>query len=213
MGLFVTREVLQFCGRDDQARARIEEEYKICHEHGFVFFEVHAIFARGAVLLRNGKTDEARQLFDMGLAMRHATGGNLSMEYPYREIAEAFLLAGLPDDADAWLQRGFELVENHNQRGLESEFLRLKGELAVAAGDEAAAETFYQRAVEVARRQQARSWELRATISLVELRRRQGRQGEARQMLAAAYRSFSEGFDTADLVKAKTLLAELGAEA
>jgi tetratricopeptide (TPR) repeat protein len=213
MGLFLYRKVLDFCGRADLASARIEEEYKICHEQGFVFFEVHAIFARGAALLRNGKVDEARRLFDVGLPMREASGGNLSMEYPYRDVAEAFLVAGLPDEAEAWIQRGFDLVENHHMRGLESEFLRLKGEIATAAGDQAGAEGFYQRALEAARRQEVRSWELQTTISFSELRRRQGRVGEARQMLAAVYSSFSEGFETADLKKAKALLAGLGAEA
>jgi serine/threonine protein kinase/tetratricopeptide (TPR) repeat protein len=213
MALFFGRQVLQFCGRDEQALARIEEEYRICHEQGFVFFEVHAIFGRGDLLLRKGKVNEARKLFDTGLDMLKATGGNLSMDHPYRNIAEAFLLAGLPDDAQEWLERGFDLVENHNERGMESEFLRLKGELALAAGNEQGAEACYQRSMEVAQRQEARSWEMRAVISFAELRRRQHRQNEARQMLAATYGSFGEGFETSDLVRARALLNDLGTEA
>jgi serine/threonine protein kinase/tetratricopeptide (TPR) repeat protein len=209
MALFFGRQVLQFCGRDDQALTRIEEEYKICHAQGFVFFEVHAIFGRGDLLVRKGQVSEARKLFELGLGMLKATGGNLSMDHPYRNVAEAFLVAGLRDDANEWLQRGFDLVENHNERGMESEFLRLQGELALATGDQQGAEACYERAINVARRQQARSWELRAMISFAELRQRQNRQREARQVLATTYESFGEGFDTADLVKAKTILNAL----
>jgi tetratricopeptide (TPR) repeat protein len=212
MGLFFGRQVLQFSGRDNEVRARIENEYRICHEQGFVFFEVHAIFGRGEMLLRKGKLNEARQQFDLGLEMLQAIGGNLSMDHPYRNIAEAFLSAGLLDDADQWLNRGFDLVENHHERGMESEFLRLRGELARASGEEATAEEYFEKAVEVARKQQARSWELRATISFARLKQRQHKQSEAREMLASAYSFFSEGFDTSDLVTAKSLLTELEAE-
>ena len=210
MTLYFSRQVLQFCGRNDQALARIEEEYRICHDQGFVFFEIHAIFARGDNLLRKGEFDEARKLFDLGLEMRAATGGNLSMDHPYRNIAESYLLAGLPEEANQWLQRGFALVEAHNKRGMESEFLRLKGKLALATGDQKLAEDCYQRAVDVAQHQKARSWELRAMISFAELRQSQQRVDEARQMLESTYHLFTEGFDTADLVKAKSLLQNLG---
>ena len=71
------------------------------------------------------------------------------------------------------------------------------------------AERCFQQAIEVARRQQARSWELRATTNLARLWRKQGQVDEARQMLAEIYNWFTEGFDTADLVEARTLLEEL----
>jgi predicted ATPase len=134
------------------------------------------------------------------------------MDHPYRNIAEGYLLAGLLDEANEWLNRGFDLVNNRNERGMESEFLRLQGALALAAGDEKSAEESYQRAVQVAQLQHAKSWELRAMISFAELRKRQGKQSDARQMLEITYSFFSEGFDTADLIKAKSLLDELGAE-
>ncbi len=209
MALFFSRQVLQFCGRDQEAIDRIEEEYKICHEQGFVFFEVHAIYGRGELLLREGKVDEGRKLCHQGLEMLKGAGANLSMDHPYRNIAEACLVAGLPDDASLWLGRGLNLVENHHERGMLSEFLRLKGELALAAGDEKVAEDCFQKAVEVARQQQAKSWELRVMISFAELRRRQGRSNEGRQLLQSTYDFFTEGFDTADLLRAKKLLQEL----
>jgi predicted ATPase len=120
---------------------------------------------------------------------------------------------GRPDEAGPWLERGFELVEKHNERCLESELLRLKGEwfLARSPGDEAQAETCFEQAVQVARRQQARSRELRAVINLCRLRQKQGKREEARQRLSEVYQGFTEGFETADLIEAKGLLRELGA--
>ena len=212
MALYFSRQVLQLCGRTQETIDRIEEEYKICHEQGFLFFEVHAIYARGELLLREGNVDEARKLFDQGLEMLRGSGANLSMDYPYRNITEAFLLAGLLDDAKNWLDRGINLVEQHHERGKESEFLRLKGEIALASGDEKGAEECYREAVDVARKQQAKSWELRAVISFAELRRRQHRSNEGRQLLETTHNFFTEGFDTADLVKAKKLLQELESE-
>ena len=93
----------------------------------------------------------------------------------------------------------------------------MRGELllaqsaAASAAADPQAESCFQQAIEVARRQQARSWELRATTSLARLWRKQGRVDEARQMLAEIYDWFSEGFDSADLIEARTLLEELSA--
>ncbi|NNE01115.1 MAG: protein kinase, partial [Pirellulaceae bacterium] len=126
MSLFFRRQLLEFCGHADEARKSIEEEFKICNDNGFVFFEVHAIFGRGDYLLRNGQIDEAREQFELGLQMLQATGGNLSMDHPYRNIAEAYLQAGNNGEAQQWIDRGFDLVNNRHERGMESEFLRLQ---------------------------------------------------------------------------------------
>ena len=94
----------------------------------------------------------------------------------------------------------------------QAELHRLTGELLLARSgeDHAAAETCYQQALNAARGQQAKSMELRATMSLSRLWQRQGKQKEAQQLLAEAYGWFTEGFDTADLQEAKALLEELG---
>ena len=213
MSQFFRRQVLDFCGFTELSRASIEEEYKICHENGFVFFEVHAVFGRGVLLLKEGKANEAREHFLQGLEMLKATGGNLSMDHPYSMIAEGYIAAKLIDDAREWLGRGFDLVDNRNQRSRESEFLRLQGLVAVATGDQVTASEWFEKAVDVARRQQARSWELRALISFAELRKSQGRSNEARQMLEQTYRSFSEGHATSDLIRASALMTELEVQA
>jgi predicted ATPase len=101
------------------------------------------------------------------------------------------------------------LVEQTNERHWEAELYRLRAELLLKQGDDAGAEASLQKAVEVARRQSAKSWELRATTSLARLWQEQGRMDEARQMLAEIYGWFTEGFDTPDLQEAKALLEEL----
>lgn len=212
MALFFRRRILEDCGLYDRARASIEDEYKICHENGFVFFEVHAIFGRGTLLLQEGKIEEARKQFDLGLEMRKAIGGNLSMEYAYCRIAEEYLAAGLPNDARQWLDRGFEIVNDHHERGMESECLRLQGVLALATGDQQRAEECYLKAVEVARQQLSRGRELRAVLSLVELKKLQGKAHDVRKILAASHASFSEGFGTSDLMRANSLLHELAGQ-
>jgi predicted ATPase len=89
----------------------------------------------------------------------------------------------------------------------------LRGELLQQRGDDVEAEASFDRAIDVARRQQARSWELRATVSLCRLWQRQGKREEARQRLERIYGWFTEGFDTPDLIEARTLLADLSSSA
>ena len=209
MALFFRRRLLQCCGRDAQARESVEEEYTLCHEQGFVFFEVHAIFARGDFLVREGKLDAARKLFEQALRMLQATGGKLSMDHPFGYIAEGYILSGHANEANEWLSRGFDLVENHNYRSMESESLRLNGKQALSGGNEVDAERYFQQAAQVAQNQQSKSRELRAMISLAGLRQIQGRQTEGRQMLSEVFGWFQEGFDTADLIQAKKLLDDL----
>ena len=118
--------------------------------------------------------------------------------------------AGHLGEANEWLRRGFDLVENHNERCLESELLRLRGELlARTPGGESGAEACFEEAVRAARRQEARSRELRAVMSLCLLERKTGRPGGARQRLTEVLGRFTEGLTTSDLVRAKALLREL----
>ena len=102
-------------------------------------------------------------------------------------------------------------IETTKERIWEAEVHRIAGEIAVKSPrpDAAKAQAYFQRAQEVARQQQAKSWELRAAISMARLRRDQGKTQQARGLLAPVYRWFTEGFDTRDLKEAKGLLEEL----
>jgi predicted ATPase len=118
------------------------------------------------------------------------------------------------DDGLRALTEVLAAAEEHENRSNEAEAHRLKGELLLGQNDSnvAEAQRCFERAIEVARRQSAKSWELRATTSLARLLASQGRRDEARAMLAEIYRWFTEGFDTADLKEAKALLEQLGAQ-
>ena len=104
------------------------------------------------------------------------------------------------------------VVETTKERWCEAEIHRMAGEIALKSPepDAAKAEAYFERALAVARQQQAKSWELRAAMSMARLWRDQGKRDEARELLAPVYGWFTEGFDTLDLKEAKALLDELG---
>ena len=121
--------------------------------------------------------------------------------------ADAQLAIGKSEAALASAAAGLEAVEKMGGAPLEAELYRLRGEALLAgAGTVSEAETAIEKGIEVARRQNAKSWELRAAMSLARLRRQQGRPQEAVALLAPIYAWFTEGFDTADLQEAKALL-------
>ena len=122
--------------------------------------------------------------------------------------ADALLAIGKP--AIASVTAGLQAVEKTGGAPLEAELWRLKGEALLAgAGTMGEAEAAIEQSIAVARRQNAKSWELRCTMSLARLRRQQGRPQEAAALLAPIYDWFTEGFDTADLKEAKALLDNL----
>jgi predicted ATPase len=102
-------------------------------------------------------------------------------------------------------------AETTKERWFEAEIQRIAGEIALKSPvpDAAKAEAYFERALAVARKQQAKSWELRAAMSMARLWREQGKRDEARDLLAPVYGWFTEGFDTLDLKQAKALLDEL----
>jgi tetratricopeptide (TPR) repeat protein len=210
MGLYFRRRLFQYCRFEDEAQQNIEEEYAICHEHGFAFWKAHALLARGALLVQQGRFDEARQLLDPLLDLLQASGCKCTLTHPFSFLAESFLNGGRVSEALEWLERGFDLVENHGERCLESELLRLKGECLLAqSAVKTDAEAAFIRAIDVARQQSAKSRQLRTTMSLCRLMRIQARHEEATRMLDEILAEFREGLATPDLIAAKELLGEL----
>jgi predicted ATPase len=124
--------------------------------------------------------------------------------------ADAQLASGKPEAALASVAAGLKAVEKTGGAPLEAELHRLKGEALLAgAGTVSEAEMVIEQGIDVARRQNAKSWELRGAMSLARLRRQQGRPQEAVALLAPILGWFTEGFDTADLKEAKALLDKL----
>jgi predicted ATPase len=122
-------------------------------------------------------------------------------------LGDAYTHTGRFQDARKALDEGLAFAEKNDERFQKAELHRLKGELHLAeANDHGAAEGCFRTAIETARRQQGKAWELRATMSLARLWQRQGRRDEARAALAAVYGSYTEGFTTPDLVDAAAQL-------
>jgi predicted ATPase len=135
----------------------------------------------------------------------------LAQTWARSALAEALAKMGKIRAANALLAEAFALLERNDERYVEAELHRIKGELMLGpkASSDAQAEDCFRTAIEISRKQQAKSWELRAATGLARMLARLGRRAEARSILAETYGWFSEGFDTADLADAKTLLDEL----
>ncbi len=146
-----------------------------------------------------------------GMSASQAIGTELYRTYFLILLAEAFIATDRIDDGLSALTEALAGANEHENRVSESEIHRLKGQLLLKRNnsDVAEAQSCFERAVEIARKQSAKSLELRATMSLARLLAKQGRRDEARAMLADIYGWFTEGFDTADLKDAKALLDEL----
>jgi predicted ATPase len=124
-------------------------------------------------------------------------------------LGEVQSRAGQPQAGLSTLDEALARVEETDERFCAAELHRMRAELLLSQSEDAEAEVSFHRSIDVARRQEARSWELRATTGLARLWKGQGKETEARQVLAGIYDWFTEGLDTPDLVEAKALLDEL----
>jgi predicted ATPase len=126
-------------------------------------------------------------------------------------IADAYGAIGHIDEGLSALDEAQDWVRRNDERLYAAEVHRIRGELLLrqAMPDQAQAESCFEQALSVARDQQAKSWELRAAMSLARLWQQNGKRGDAHELLAPVYAWFTEGFDTADLIEAKALLDQL----
>jgi predicted ATPase len=199
------------CRERQAARTRAEEALTLSTEQGFVFWAAYATILRGRGLVEVGQGEEAITQIRQGLAGYRATGAELECPYFVALLAEALGKMGQIEAGLTVLAEMLSAVDTNGLRFHEAELHRLKGELlmAHAPDDRAEAEGCFRQALVSARRQQAKSLELRAAMSLARLWQGQGKHAEARQLLAHIYDWFTEGFETADLREAKGLLEAL----
>jgi serine/threonine protein kinase/DNA-binding SARP family transcriptional activator/pimeloyl-ACP methyl ester carboxylesterase/predicted ATPase len=184
-------------------------------EQGFAYRQATATILGGWAVALSGELAEGLAQLQAGLAAYEAIGAKIDTPYYLALLAELHGRVGQVDLALEKLDEALALVRDSHAFFYEAEIHRLYGELLLQTGDEtreAEAEARFQQAVDLARQQQARSLELRATMSLSRFWQAQDRSGEARQALAAIYEWFGEGFDAPDLQAAAELLAQLDQE-
>jgi predicted ATPase len=159
-----------------------------------------------------GQREEGLARMHQGLEALVATGSVIGQGGYLVWLAEVAGHSGRVEEGLHLLAEALVALEASQRGDMLTEVYRLKGELLLrqATADAPQAEVCFQRALAIARRQQAKSWELRAAMSLCRLWQRQGRHAEAYELLAPIYSWFTEGFDTADLQEARALLAALG---
>ena len=203
--------LLHYCRLGAEVQALAEEEFTIGTEQGFPLWHALGILHKGAGMLLQEGREEGLSLLLKGYAAFRATGAEVRVPSYLGMLGEAYMQSARFEDAHKALDEGLAVAEKNDDRCHEAELHRLKGELLLAESLKplAAAEDCFRRAIETARRQQSRGWELRATMSLARLWQRQGRRGEARGALAAVYGTYTEGFTTPDLVDAAALLEAL----
>jgi predicted ATPase len=201
----------------------------VCTKHGFAFYSAMGAILRGWALVEQGQGSEGIEQLRHGLAAWQATGSELFRPHLLALLAEAYGRVGEAKEGLAVLANALPTAPLGGMRFYEAELHRLKGELTlqqfkVQSSEfkvpnpqpltpnpqaEAEAEACFLKAIEIARKQQAKSLELRATTSLARLWQQRGKKKKARQMLAEINGWFTEGFDTADQQEAKALIAEL----
>ena len=181
-------------------------------EHGLPFWAAGGRSFRGWALAMQGQGEVGMAQVHQGVTAWRATGAALLVPYFCTMLADVAAHLGHLEDGLQALAEAHTLVEQHEERYWEAEVCRLRGVLLLrqTGTSQAEAETWLQRALDVARRQEAKSLELRAAMSLSRLWQRQGKCQEAYDLLAPIYGWFTEGFDTADLREAKALLEALG---
>jgi predicted ATPase len=199
------------CGSFQRASTLANELIQLANEKDSSYWRAAATSMQGEILALTGKAVEAVKLITAGMAIMRSRGSTLLVPSYTSHLASAYAHLGQFDNAWHCIDEAMTATEASGERWFQAETDRLAGEIALLSHDhnEAKAEGYFERALTVARQQQAKSWELRAAMSLARLWRDQGKVQQARELLVPVYGWFTEGFDTRDLKEAKALLGEL----
>jgi predicted ATPase len=200
-------------GNYASVNAQTDEAVATAEEIGEVFWKEMGAIVQGYVLALTGKASEAVHQITSGIAASRSMGATVWLPKELSYLAKAYAELGQFEDAWRCSEEAITHIETTKERWWEAEVYRIAGEIALLSPepDAAKAQMYFERALTVARKQQAKSWELRAATSMARLWRDQGKRKEARDLLAPVYGWFTEGFDTLDLKEAKALLDELAA--
>jgi predicted ATPase len=188
-----------------------EEVVTLADERGVLFWKALGTMNRGSILALTGSPADAIQIITSGIAGWRSTGATVWMPLFLSYLAKAHAAFNQFEEAWRCIHEALMTVKATQERWCEPDIHRIAGGITLLSPepDQAKAELYFERALAVARQQQAKSWELRAAMSMARLWRDQGKRREAHDLLAPIYGWFTEGFDTLDLKKAKALLADL----
>jgi predicted ATPase len=198
-------------GNYAMAKAQSDRMIVLAEERGSIFWKAAGMLRRGWLLVLTGKTSDAVNMFTSVIPAYRSTGATIFSPAYLSHLARCYGELGQFNEARSYLGEAMTAVETTKEKWYEADVRRIAGEIALMSPerDTAKAEAHFERALAVARAQQAKSFELRAAMSMARLWRDQGKRDEARDLLAPIYGWFSEGFDTSDLKQAKALLDEL----
>jgi len=193
-----------------------KEMYDISKEKGFVLFIGAGLFKMAFAFIHQGKVQEGIKNLHQALEVYDATGIGFTRTDLYGSLAEAYGIYGDIEKGMDFMEQALAEVQRGGEQYYEAELYRVKGELILMEADkknrneiETEAEECFKQSLKVAQEQMAKSFELRTSVSLCRLLKKQDKKKEAKQLLTKIYNWFTEGFETPDLIEAKTLLEEL----
>jgi predicted ATPase len=200
-----------YCGNYDAANELLEELAVLAEEKGAPFRKAEGVLRRGYILTLTGKAAKAVEMVSNGIALWRSAGSTIFTPEHEFMLAIAHADSGQFDEAWRLISKAMTAMQSTKERWCEAEVNRVAGEIALKSPerDVAKAQAYFERSLIVARAQEAKSWELRAAMSMARLLSDQGKLQTARDLLAPIYDWFTEGFDTSDLRQARTLLAAL----
>jgi predicted ATPase len=198
------------CGNYGRATALVDELAALAEDKDAALWKPLRMMYQGRLLFSTGKAADAIPAITSGFAAWRSIGATMTFDF-LSHLAEAYAQAGKFDDARRCIGEALTATYTTKEKWFEAEINRAAGEIARRSpqSDAAEVEAYFERALAVARKQQAKSWELRAAMSMARLWRDQGKREEARELLAPTYGWFTEGFGTFDLKEAKALMEQL----
>ena len=199
------------CGSYPAAKLQLDEAITLADEKGALFWKTGAMLVAGCLLTATGKAADAVSMITSGLNSWRQTGTTVWTPAYFSYLARAHADLGHFDEASRAIGEAISAVQTTRETWYEAEIHRIAGEIALrrAEPDATKAEACFERALAVARAQRAKSWELRAAMSLARLKLAQGKPDVGRDLLVPIYGWFTEGFETVDLKEAKGLLKAL----
>jgi tetratricopeptide (TPR) repeat protein len=204
-------QVFDYLSEHEELQRRTEEAERICRVHGVALLgEIMVEISRGIVSLRAGRAAESVGQLDKAIGRLSATGHRVWVRYLRTLQGEGLALTGDLKGARALIDQSIAATERGEERVHYAELLRLKGWVLMQQGLLEEAEASLRAAIDIARAQKAKSWELRSATTLARLLADRGDRVAAREVLATVYGWFTEGFGTRDLREAKALLDTLG---